>query len=253
MGNDNTVFTLLSAVTSTGAGSGVPFQSAGARVYVYSAAGCSATVLIQGSLNNSVWFTLATVTNPAASPAGEVWRGTAWPYIRANVSARASGTLTAQAVALAEDPGAWASDVADADASAPNIGVIKYPWTNAELVAAGTGGTEALLTIGTLPANSQLLSAYAVVGTQATFAAGTLTIGVGRTNPTYADFLAVGDLKAAAGTVYGNAAAERATDAAIQLVTAATPVKAIVTAGAGDIANVTGSTGTIYLLYVTYP
>lgn len=252
MSNDNTVFTLLSAVTATGAGSGIPFQSAGARVYVYSAAGSSATVLIQGSLDNSVWFTLATITNPAASPSGETWRGTAWPYIRANVSARASGTISAKAVALASDPGAWASDVADADASAPNIGVIKYAWTNAEIVALG-GGTSGTITIGTLPANSQLLSAYAIVGTQATFAAGTLTLGVGRTSATFVDFLAASDLKAAAGTVYGNAAAERATDAAIQLVTAATDVKAIVTGGAGDLANVTGSTGTIYLLYVTYP
>lgn len=253
MSNDNTVFTLLSAVTATGAGTGVPFLSAGAKVYVYSASGSSCTVLIQGSLDNSVWFTLATVTNPAASPSGECWRGTAWPYIRANVSARASGTITAKAVALATDPGAWASDVADADSSAPNIGVIKYSWTNAELVAAGTGGTEALLTLGSIPANSQLLSAYTVIGTQATFAAGTLTVGVGRTNPTYVDFLAAGDTKAVAGTIYGNAAAERATDAAIQLLTAATPVKAIFTAGAGDIANVTGSTGTIYILYITYP
>lgn len=251
--NDNSVFTLLSAVTTTGAGSGVQFTSPGARVYVYSAAGSSCTVLIQGSLDNSVWFTLATLTNPAASPSGECWRGTSWPYIRANVSARASGTITAKAVALSEDPGAWASDIADASATAPNIGIIKYTWTNAEIVAAGTGGTEALLTIGTIPANSQLLSAYTVIGTQATFAAGTLTVGVGRTNPTYVDFLAAGDAKAAAATIYGNAAAERATDAAIQLLAAATPVKAIFTGGAGDLANVTGSTGTIYLLYVTYP
>lgn len=254
MANDPSVFTLLSAVTATGAGSGIPLATAsGAKVYVYSAAGSSCTVLVQGSLDNSVWFTLATITNPAASPSGECWRGTAWPYIRANVSARASGTITAKAVALGNDPGAWAPDVADADSSAPNIGVIKYTWTNAEIVAAGTGGTEALITIGTLPANSQLLSAYTVIGTQATFAAGTLTLGVGRTNPTYVDFLAAADLKGAAGVVYGNAAAERATDAAIQLVSAATPVKAIVTAGAGDLANVTGSTGTIYLLYVTFP
>jgi len=252
--NDPTVFTLLSAVTTTGAGSAIPFGTAsGAKVYVFSAAGSSCTVLIQGSLDGTVWFTLATITNPAASPSGECWRGTAWPYLRGNVSARASGTLTVKAVALGNDPGAWASDIADASASAPNIGVIKYDWTNAEIVAAGTGGTSALITIGTLPAKSQLLSAYAIVGTQATFAAGTLTVGVGRTNPTYVDFLAAGDVKAAAATIYGNAAAERGTDAAIQYVAADTPVKAIFTGGAGDLANVTTSTGTIYLLYVTYP
>lgn len=254
MANDPSVFTLLSAVTSTGAGSGIPLATAsGAKVYVYSAAGSSCTVLIQGSLDNSVWFTLATITNPAAAPSGECWRGTAWPYIRANVSARASGTITAKAVALGNDPGAWASDVADADSSAPNLGIIKYTWTNAEVVAAGTGGTEALLSIGSLPANSQLLSAYIVIGTQATFAAGTLTVGCGRTSATYVDFIVASDAKAAAATVYGNAAAERATDAAIQHFAAATPVKAIFTAGAGDLANVTTCTGTVYLLYVVYP
>ncbi len=253
MSNDPSVFTLLSAVTTTGAGSGVPVTAPGTKVYVYSAAGSSCTVLIQGSLDNSVWFTLATITNPAASPSGECWRGTSWPYIRANVSARASGTITAKAVALAEDPGAWASDVGSASASAAAFGVIKYTWTNAEVVAAGTGGTEALLAIGSLPANSQLLSAYIVIGTQATFAAGTLTVGCGRTSATYVDFIAASDAKAAAATIYGNAAAERATDAAIQLFPAATPVKAIFTAGAGDLANVTTSTGTIYLLYVVYP
>ncbi len=253
MSNDPSVFTLLSAVTTTGAGSGVPVAAPGTKVYVYSAAGSSCTVLIQGSLDNVIWFTLATITNPAASPSGECWRGTSWPYIRANVSARASGTITAKAVALSEDPGQWASEIGSASSSAASFGVIKYTWTNAEIVAAGTGGTEALLSIGSLPANSQLLSAYIVIGTQATFAAGTLTVGCGRTSATYVDFIAASDAKAVAATIYGNAAAERATDAAIQLVPAATPVKAIFTAGAGDLANVTTSTGTVYLLYVTYP
>ena len=118
MSNDPSVFTLLSAVTTTGAGSGVPVSAPGTKVYVYSAAGSSCTVLIQGSLDNTVWFTLATVTNPAASPSGECYRGTSWPYIRANVSARSAGTITAKAVALSEDPGAWAAEVGSASSSA---------------------------------------------------------------------------------------------------------------------------------------
>ena len=70
MSNDPSVFTLLSAVTTTGAGSGVPVTAPGTKVYVYSAAGSSCTVLIQGSQDNSVWITLVTLTDPAAASAG---------------------------------------------------------------------------------------------------------------------------------------------------------------------------------------
>lgn len=245
-------WTNLNGVTTTGAGSTLAFTATpGLQAHIYSSAGSSATVVVQGSTSSSgPWITLATVTNPSAT--GECYQGTTLPYMRANATARASGTLYAVFRDLREDPGAWASCVASASATAPTYGVIKYTWTNAEIVALG-GGTSGTITIGTLPANSQLLSAYAIVGTQATFAAGTLTLGVGRTSATFVDFLAAGDLKAAAGTVYGNAAAERATDAAIQHFSTATTVKAIVTAGAGDLANVTGSSGTIYLLYVVLP
>lgn len=246
-------WTNLNGVVTTGAGSALAFSTTpGLQAHIYSTAGSSATVVVQGSTSSSgPWITLATVTNPSAT--GECYQGTPLPYMRANATARASGTLYAVFRDLRTDPGPWAPCASTATATAPTYGVLKYTWTNAEIVAAGTGGTEALLSIGTIPANSQLLSAYTVIGTQATFAAGTLTVGVGRTAATYVDFLAASDAKAAAATVYGNAAAERATDAAIQFLTAATPVKAIFTAGAGDLANVTTSTGTIYLLYVTYP
>ena len=109
MADDPTVFTLLSAVAAQGAGTGVPFGGAGgAQVHVYSAAGSSCTVLIQGSQDNSVWITLVTLTDPAAAPAGFVYQGVAFPYMRANVSAYVSGTITAKAVALDESPGHWA-------------------------------------------------------------------------------------------------------------------------------------------------
>lgn len=242
----------LTAVTSTGAGASIPSGNIpGWQVHVYSAAGSSATVVVQGSLNGTVWKTLATITNPDAT--GEGYKGTAWPYVRANVTARASGTITAIFQDLSIDPGPWAPSIASQTSTAPTYGLIKYTWTNAEVVTAGTGGTSATITVGTLPANAQVLSAYVLIGTQATFAAGTLTVGIGKTNPTYVDLVVASDAKAAAGTIYGNAAAERGTDAAIQLVTTATAVKAIFTAGAGDLADLTTCTGTVYLAYLVYP
>lgn len=254
MANDNTVFTLLSAVTSTGAGSGVPFQSEGARVYVYSAAGSSATVLIQGSLDNSVWFTLATVTNPAASPAGEVWKGGAWPFIRANVSARASGTITAKAVALDEDPGAWAAEVGSTAGSAPTFGLIKYQWTNAQIVAAGSGVGPLNVAIGTVPAKSVITKTHVIVDTQATLAAGTLTASLGATATAYIDLIVASDIKATAGTIYGDAANERgATNIGTLYSAAAKPLVLQILAGGGNLADVTGSTGTVYVTYETYP
>lgn len=245
--------TMLDAVGAPTAGTATAFGATpGAMIHVYSAAGSSATVLIQGAMTAAgPWATLATIANPSAT--GEVWQGTSFPYLRVNCTVWASGAVSAYGISLDKDPGAWAAAVAAQTSTAPSFGVIKRTWTNAEIVAEGTGGTSALLDVGALPANSQLLSAYVIVGTQATFAAGTLTMGVGRTSATYVDFIAASDLKGTAGTIYGNAAAERATDAAIQFFAAATDVKAIVTGGAGDLANVTGSTGTIYLLYATYP
>lgn len=221
-----------------------------AFIHVYSASTSTATVVIEQSVDGNAWATMATISNPTST--GEIWKGPCLPYTRVRVSAYSAGAITATIDWGQQEVAEWV-EITAASPTAGAFGLIKKDWTNAEIVAAGSGGTSALLTVGTLPAKSQLLSAYIIVGTQATFAAGTLTMGVGRTNPTYVDFLAAGDLKAAAATIYGNAAAERATDAAIQYVATATPVKAIITAGAGDLANVTTSTGTIYLLYVQYP
>jgi hypothetical protein len=219
-------------------------------IHVYSASTSTATVKIQQSLGNNAWHTVATITNPTAE--GELWKGPSLPLTRVTISAYTAGHIYANADFANAEVTTWEP----VDAVAPTtgtFGIIKKTWTNAEIVTAGTGGTSATIDVGVLPAGWQLLSAYIIVGTQATFAAGTLTMGVGRTGATYVDFLAASDLKAAAATVYGNAAAERATDAAIQYGAAAATVKAIITAGAGDLANVTTSTGTIYLLYVVYP
>jgi hypothetical protein len=252
--NDPSAFTLLNAVTGTGAGSGVPFGSEGARVYVYSAAGSSATVLIQGSLDNSVWFTLATITNPAASPAGECWKGTSWPFIRCNVTARASGTITAKAQALNEDPGAWAPEVGAVAGSAPTYGLLKYSWTNAQIVAAGSGVGPLNVAIGSVPAKSVISKTHLIVDTQATLAAGGLTASLGVTATAYVDLIVASDIKATAGTIYGDAANEKgATNLGHLYAAAARPLVLQILAAAGNLADVTGSTGTVYVEYVTYP
>lgn len=95
-----------------------------------------------------------------------------------------------------------------AAATAPHYGILKYGWTNAEIVAAGTGATTANITIGKLPANSRIVAAYIINDTQATFAAGTLTASVGVAATAYADWVAAASIKATAATIYGNAAAQ---------------------------------------------
>jgi hypothetical protein len=195
------------------------------------------------------WITLATATNPSAT--GDCFQGTPFPYMRANATARASGTLYAVFRDLKEDPGPWASCVAGSSTTAPTYGLLKWTWSNATITA-GAGGTLDA-TVGTLPAKSQPLSAYVIVDGQATFAAGTLKAGLGVAGTTYVDWIVSSDIKAAAGTVYGDAAAERGTDMAIKFYATAQTVKTQFIAGAGDLANATGSSGTIYVLYLTYP
>ena len=88
------VTTVLSAVSTTGASVAQDTGNAKyVRVHVYSAAGSSCTVLIQQSTNNSVWYTVATITDPSAT--GEAWSVASIAYTRVNVSARVSGTITA--------------------------------------------------------------------------------------------------------------------------------------------------------------
>lgn len=245
--------TLLSAVTTTGAGTSYATKTTGSLfAHVYSAAGASAVVVIQQSVNGSIWNTVATITNPDAT--GELWHGPAAPFTRANVTSRSSGTLTA---VLDYSPSTqvtqWALVNASTTTSAAKSGLVKYTWTNAELVAGGTGGTSYNLPVGTLPANSFVKRAYIVLGTQATFAAGTLTMSLGVTGTAYTDWLAAGSLKGSAGAVYGDAAAEQGTDLGALFYATSKSIYAQVLAGAGDLANVTTSTGTIYVVYETLP
>lgn len=247
-----TTWTNLNGVTSTGAGDTLAFTSTpGLQAHIYSSAGSSATVVVQGAMRSSgPWITLATATNPSAT--GECFQGTPFPYMRANATARASGTLHAVFRDLREDPGPWAPCVANSSTTAPAYGLLKWTWANSTITA-GAGGTTLDATVGTLPAKSQPLSAYVIVDGQATFAAGTLKAGLGVAGATYVDWIVSSDIKAAAGTVYGDAAAERGTDMAIKFYTTAQTVKSQFIAGAGDLANVTGSSGTIYVTYMVFP
>ena len=248
-----TPITLLNAVTTTTTGDAKAFNSAGAQVHFYSAAGSSASVVLSGAMTSTgPWLTLATVTNPSAT--GECYEGVAWPHLRA-VDSHSSGTVTVKAKALSTNPGVWAPCVATASSTAVTQGFVKYTWTNAQIVAGGTGGTSYNLPIGTLPAKSRVIATYLTLDTQATFAAGTLTGSVGVAGTAYADWIVASDLKGTAATVYGDAAAERgATNIHGQLYyPTAQAMYMQVLAGAGDIANVTTCTGTIVVRYETFP
>ena len=89
------VSTALNAVTGTGASAAIDTGNARyVRIHVFSAAGSSATVVIQQSLDNSVWYTVATITDPSAT--GELWSVASVAYTRVNVTVRSSGTITAK-------------------------------------------------------------------------------------------------------------------------------------------------------------
>lgn len=140
-----------------------------------------------------------------------------------------------------------------AAASVPHYGIIKRAWTNAEVVTAGGGATTANLSVGKLPANSRVIAAYMVNDTQATFAAGTLTGSVGVAGTDYVDWVKAGSLKATAATVYGDASAELGTGVGILYYPTAKDIYLQILGGAGDLANVTTCTGTVYIEYVTLP
>jgi len=139
-----------------------------------------------------------------------------------------------------------------AAASTPHSAIIKRTWTNAEVVASA-GGTSVNISVGKLPANSRPAAIYMINDTQATFAAGTLTGSVGVAGTAYVDWIVASNLKATAATVYGNAAAEKGSEFGSLFYTTAKDIYLQVLAGAGDLANVTTCTGTIYIEYVTYP
>jgi hypothetical protein len=82
--------------TTTGAGTAWPGQtSTSVLVHIYSASSSSATIAIEHSLDNVNWYTDATsITNPTST--GELWECPAAPYVRTNITAHASGTITSK-------------------------------------------------------------------------------------------------------------------------------------------------------------
>ena len=219
-------------------------------IHVYSASTSSCTVKIQQSLGADAWHTVATITNPTAE--GELWKGPSLPKTRVLVSAWTSGTIYANCDFANAEVTTWAA----VDATTPtsgNYGFVAYSWTNAQVVAAGSGGTTANIKVGSIPAKTRPIAAYLINDTQATFAAGTLTGSVGVAGTAYTDWLAAGSLKATAATIYGNASAERGSEFGNLYYTTAQDIYLQIVGGAGDLANVTTCTGTVRIEYATYP
>lgn len=79
--------TLLNAAEATGAGP-VFNPPADATVRLHATISNTATVKLQGSIDGTTWFDLYTVT------ATEAFTSDAWPYLRGNVTAYTSGTVT---------------------------------------------------------------------------------------------------------------------------------------------------------------
>jgi hypothetical protein len=84
--------TLLNAVTATGASISMGTDS-NKPAFVQVSGITSATVTVQGSVDNTTWSTLAT----ALTADGMVTIATPPPYIRANVTVYVSGTITVKA------------------------------------------------------------------------------------------------------------------------------------------------------------
>lgn len=126
----------------------------------------------------------------------------------------------------------------------------KFTWTNAQVVALGAVGTGEI-PVCTLPAKAAVKRALVVIGTAATQAA-TLTVSVGTAATAYINYVVASNAKAAANTIYGDAAAEQGTSLAADVLhipswTSTTVVNAQFIIGSGTLADVTASTGAVYL------
>lgn len=96
--------TNLSAVTATGAGSGIDARRSTGSTWQITAASVTAggTVKIQGSVDNSNWYDINTVSVSASGNQRSLV-DEPHPFIRANVTARTDGTYTVKC-ALWEGP-----------------------------------------------------------------------------------------------------------------------------------------------------
>lgn len=85
-----------------------------------------------------------------------------------------------------------------------------YSWTNAQVVALGAALTGDI-TMVTLPAKTVVENSYVVITGQGAGTA-TLTVACGTVSAAYIDLIVASDAKAASGTLYGDASAERGTN-----------------------------------------
>lgn len=137
----------------------------------------------------------------------------------------------------------------------------KFSWTNAMVVAAASSSNK--ITVCTLPAKTIVHRCLVSINTAATQAA-TLTVQAGTAADTDG-FVVASNAKATAGTVYGDGIAEQGVllfvpgdtdDYHLEHLpswTATTVVEIEFVIGAGTLADVTASTGSVYLLTSTLP
>lgn len=133
----------------------------------------------------------------------------------------------------------------------------EFAWTNAMVVAAA--GTSNKINVCTLPAKTLVHRCLIVIGTAATQGA-TLTVSAGTAADT-GGYVFASNAKAAANTVYGDAAgdigalllvADHTTDD-LASYTTTTVVQIEFVIGAGTLADVTASTGRVILFTAALP
>lgn len=123
-----------------------------------------------------------------------------------------------------------------------------YSWSNSMITDLGAV-TAGDVTVATLPAKTKVDNAYVIIGGAAAGTT-TLTVACGRTGAGYIDYIVASDAQAAANTVYGDTAAERGTNLTgydLPSYTGTTDVKCHFISTGGDLAAVTGSSGTVIL------
>ncbi len=127
-----------------------------------------------------------------------------------------------------------------------------YTWSNAQVVALGAALTGDI-TVATLPAKTQMLDAAVVItGTGAGTTTLTVSCGDAIGGTPFINYVVASDAKAAANTVYGDAAAERGTSIDTEFYylpsyTATTLVTCHFIATGANLDQVTGSTGRVIL------
>lgn len=130
----------------------------------------------------------------------------------------------------------------------------RFDWTNAMVVALGAA-TTGDITVCTIPVNTIVTNVYVVINSPDT-STNALTVAVGRTSASYIDYIVASNAKAAAGTVYGDASAERGTNLTMYDLpsnSATTDVKAHFIKTTTNLDTVTGCTGSVYIETMKLP